>query len=242
MRAAAVVAAAVLLLPVAGCGADEDEVPPPVGLRAAAGSHAPGAAAVFERFVDAARRGDAVEMWGLLSAPTRASLGPTLPRFRESAAIELQQAAGEFAGGAELALARAFGPRWAVAVATGVIEREGEREPAAFAAALRREPSGWRLELHGIFFVGHQPSPLEEVGNEPTLGATAQSSARIERMVLWLDGEAVGARATRPQPFTGTITARAAVPLGPGIHVVTVFAATDETAAAQAWPFEVEGR
>jgi hypothetical protein len=183
-----------------------------------------------------------VEMWGLLSAPTQASLGPSLDRFRWSAARDLQKAAGRFAGEPERVLARALGPGWAVAAVAGEVEDDdGEREPAAFAAALRREDGSWRLELDGIFFVGHAPHPLAELGNdEPVLEVFAQSSARIARMVLWLGGEPVGARITRPMPFTGAIAARAASPLPPGVHVLTVFAATEDTAAAQAWPFEVE--
>jgi len=236
--AAAVVCVAGLLA--AGCGGDEQEPPPAVGLRVAAGAPAPGAARVFAEFLDAAARGDATGMWALLSEPTRASLGRTLDGFRRGAAYDLEQTAGLLRDPGEPVLARAFGPRWAVAAVAGEIERDGEREHAAYAAALRRERGEWRLELNGLFFVSHEPAPLEEVETRtPLLRVTAQSSARIERMVLWLDGEPVGARAVRPQPFTGTITARAARPLEPGVYVVTAFAATDETAAAQAWPFVV---
>ncbi|HUH15246.1 MAG TPA: hypothetical protein VML35_05130, partial [Gaiellaceae bacterium] len=112
----------------------------------------------------------------------------------------------------------------------------------AYAAALRREQAGWRVELGGVFFVGHRPAPLAETDDRrPPLGATAQSSGQIERMVLWLDGEPAGARTVREQPFTGTIEARPSARLAPGFHVVAVFAATAETAGAAAWPFALEG-
>jgi hypothetical protein len=239
-RFGALPATLVLVLLLAGCGGAEEE-PPPVGLRATPGAPAPGAAEVFERFLEAAGRGDAVSMWGLLSEPTRASLA-SLDRFRWSTALELRKAAGSFVEEPRLVLAQAPAPAWAVAAAAGEIERDEEREPAAFAAALRREEAGWRVELNGVFFVGHRPAPQAELeGDEPPLlGATAQSSATVERMVVWLDGEAIGSRAGRPQPFVGTIAARPAAPLEPGVHIVTVFAATGETAAAQAWPFVVE--
>ena len=240
-RAVAGAVLGVLLLLAPGCGGGDEEEPPPVGLRAAAGAPAPGAAEVFERFVAASRRYDTAEMWGLLSAPTQAAFGGTLTRFRRDGAWQLRKASGRFSGEVELVLARAFGPRWAVATVVGEVVRDGEREPAAWGAALRREPAGWRIELDGIFFVGHRPGPLEELrAGDAELRATAQSSGRIERMVAWLDGEPVGARAVRAQPFTGTITARSGETLPPGVHVVTVFAATADTAAAQAWPFVVE--
>jgi hypothetical protein len=224
----------------AGCGG-EQEPPPQVGLRLAAGAHAPVAAQVLEAFVAAAGRGDAAAMWALLSEPTRASYGPTPRAFRAGAAAELEEGVGRLAGASELVLARAFGPSWAVAAVAGEVEREGEREHAAWAAALRREDDGWRVELGGLVFAGERPSPLAELGERrPLLSATAQSSARIERMVLWLDGEPVAARAVRDQPFTGRIGARPAAPLEPGVHVVAVFAATADTAGASAWPFVVE--
>jgi hypothetical protein len=238
-RAAACLLAVAALLP-AGCGG-EAELPPQVGLRAAAGTPAPGAAKVLERFVEAAGRGDAEAMWELLSEPTRASFGPTLERFRLNAAAELEMGIGPFAGSAELVLARAVTESWAVAAVAGEVERDGEREEGAYASALRRESGGWRLELGGVHFVGHAPGALEEIDDaEPVLRATAQSSARIERMTLWLDGRVVASRAARQTPFSGTVGGRAFEELRPGVHVVTVFAATDETAAAQAWPFEVE--
>jgi hypothetical protein len=230
-------------LALAGCGGGAEEASPPVGLRAADGMPAPGAAEVLERFVEAAARRDSTTMWELLSVPTRASLGPTLEDFRQSAAGDLRRAAGSFVGEPSLVLARAFGPAWAVAAVAGEVEDDdGERDPAAFAAAFRREEAGWRLELDGIYFVGHRPSPLAELDADelPWLGATAQSSGRIDRIVVWLDGEAVGARTRRPLPFMRSAEARPEMPLEPGAHVVTVFAATAETAAAQAWPFVVE--
>jgi hypothetical protein len=242
VRAAAALVATVAML--AACGGGEEEPPPQAGLRAAAGSPAPGAAEVFLRFVEAATRRDSTTMWELLSEPTRASLGPTIEDFRWNTVSELRRAAGDFAGEPRLVLARAFGPDWAVAAVAGEVEDDdGEREPAAYAAALRREEAGWRLELDGVFFVGHRPSPLAELdarGDPPWLAATAQSSATIERMVLWLDGEPVGSRAHRPLPFMGSVEARPAEALEPGVHVLTVFAAAGHTAGAQAWPFVVE--
>jgi hypothetical protein len=241
-RGAGVAAALVLGLALAGCGGAEEELPR-IGLRAPAGAPAPGAGEVFHRFVEAAARRDATTMWELLSAPTQGSLGPSVDDFRSSAASDLHKAAGSFVGEPRLVVTRAFGPYWAVAAVAGEIRnRDGEREPAAFAAALRREDDGWRLELDGVYFVGHRPSPLAELdgGETPRLGATAQSSDRIQRMVLWLDGETLGARSYRPLPFMGTLEARPPAELRPGVHVVTVFAAAGKTAGAQAWPFVVE--
>jgi hypothetical protein len=234
------VAAALVAAAAAGCGGSTagDAVVSLDGAPVGAETREPGR--VVLRFVQAARAGNARTMWNLLSAPTRASIGPTFERFARATALDLAE---DFEDYREFSihLSRSLGRRWGVGAVTARYAPEGEEpEPAAFAAAVRRERGTWRLELAGLVVEKLDPDPLDETGPRPVLGAEAQAGADVARMVLWLDGRAVGARGRSLAPFTAELRGVPDRDLAEGLHTAVVFAATRDTAGAVAWPFEVD--
>lgn len=224
----------------AGCGSAEQL--PAIRLDAPQpGAAAPDAALVVLRFVQAARHADAVRMWALLSLPTRQSIGPTLAAFARGKAPELTESLEDFRGGRVL-LSRRLDAVWAVAAVSGRFEQNGgESEPAAYAAALRRERGAWKVELDGLVITRLRPGPLERVGERPEVRAEAQAGSGVRRLLLWLDGRAAGVGYARTSPFSAELQGRPAGRIEPGEHTLVAFAATAETAAALAWTFEVDG-
>jgi hypothetical protein len=191
------------------------------------------------RFVQAARRGDAAQMWALLSRPTRLSIGPTLAAFARGTAPELAKDVEDFRGGRVL-LSRRLDDVWAVGAVSGRYVQDGESEPAGYAAALRREEGTWRIELGGLVIARLRPEPLDRTGDRPAFRAEAQAGAQIERMLLWLDGGATSVGRSWTSPFSAELRGRPRSGLASGEHVVVVFASTEDTAAALAWTFEVD--
>ena len=190
------------------------------------------------QFVQAARSGDAGRMWLLLSEPTRNSIGPTLGAFARGTAPDLAKSLEDFRDERVL-VSRQLDAAWAVGAVRGRYEQDGDAEPAAYAAALRREGDRWKLELDGLVIAGLRPSALDRTGDRPEIRAEAQAGGRIERMLLWVDGDAAGAGRFRTSPFSAELRGRPSDPLAEGEHALVVFAATEDTAAALAWTFEV---
>lgn len=237
----AALAAAVIVS--AGCGGGEDEALPRLaaGERPGFGIQSPAPGRAVLRFVRAAQRGDAAVMWSLLSAPTRETMGGTLGVFRRGSAQEIHD---DFVGftRARVALSRRLDGRWGVGAVIGLwVEEEEEPEPTAYAAAVRREPRGWRIELGGVVIEKLEPDPADETDERPEIGAEAQTAGEVERMLAWLDGAPLDARKRHDMPFTAQIGGVPEQDLAPGEHSLVVFAATRDTAAAVAWPFLVEG-
>jgi hypothetical protein len=233
-------AAALVAAVAAGCGGGSDEGPV-VRLRDGGG---PGRAAtepgrVVLRFVQAARRGDAQQMWSLLSEPTRASIGPRLERFVRETALAIAEDF-EDTRDFEIVLSRDLGPRWAIGAVAGVdAPDDDEPEPATFAAALRREDGRWKLELAGVAFAQLDPDPEAESDARPPLHVEAEAGDDVERLLLWVDDAHVQATAHSESPFTAEIEGVLDRDLAPGLHMATAFASTHETAGALAWWFEV---
>jgi hypothetical protein len=235
-----------LTLALAGCSSERADEAARADVNVAAGppeagTPAAGPGRVLLRFVEAARRGDADAMWGLLSRPTRASIGPTLAEFRLSTSREFAEGLGALAAGTRVILSRRLDDGWAVAAVAGVRTVEGDPEDFAYGAALRREGGALRLELAGAVVSGHVPDPLEEVpAGRPEVAATINAGGDVTKVLTWLDGRAFPvARGEDDLPFTATLRGRPRRPLAPGRHEVVVFAATDRTAVASAWSFTV---
>jgi hypothetical protein len=237
-RRAIVVAA--LCAALAACGSEEQ-------LRAVhldveqPGSADPEPGLTVLRFVQAARRGDAEKMWGLLSEPTKRSIGPGVLSFARGTAPDLYDSFADFRQG-QVLLSRKLDDTWAVGAVTGRFETdEGDMDPAAYALALRREHGKWRVELAGLVIARLSPPPADTVGDTPEFRAEAQAGNGVERMLLWLDGSAARAPFQRTSDFTGEIDGRPETKIAPGEHAVVVFAETPVTAGAQAWTFDVDG-
>jgi hypothetical protein len=193
------------------------------------------------RFAQAARRGDAEQMWGLLSEPTRRSIGPGLLPFSRGTASDLFDSFEDFRQGRVL-LSRRLDDTWAVGAVSGRFDTgEGDSEPAAYAVALRREGGKWRVELAGLVIARLRPPPSDTAGDRPELGAETQAGSNVERMLLWLDGAAARVPYERTSSFTGEIDGRPEERIAHGEHAVVVFAQTRDTAGAQAWTFDVGG-
>ena len=193
------------------------------------------------RFVQAARRGDARQMWALLSEPTRRSIGPGEGSFERGTAPDLTSSFEDFREG-EVLLSRRLNADWALGAVTGRFEDdEGDSEPAAYALALRSERGRWRIELAGLVVARLRPEPGGSADPRPEIRAEAQAGNAVERMLLWVDRQAARVPYQRTSPFTGEIDGRTRESLPSGEHAVVVFAETKETAGAQAWTFEVDG-
>jgi hypothetical protein len=193
------------------------------------------------RFVQAARRGDAKQMWALLSEPTRRSIGPGVASFARGTAPDLIMSFEDFRDG-RILLSRRLDDVWAVGAIAGRDEPEdGDPEPAAYAAALRREGATWRIELYGLVIARLRPEPLDTTGDRPEVRAEAQAGDDVERMLLWLDGDAARVPYAWTSAFTAEVRGRPSEPVREGEHALVVFAATRSTAAALAWSFEVDG-
>ena len=239
-RSARAVAVAAVCAVLVGCGSDETLPSIQVG------ATQPGTAArepgeIVLRFVQAARRGDARQMWALLSEPTKRSIGPGVTSFAKGTAPDLVKSFEDFRRGRVL-LSRSLGDRWAVGAVAGRFEdpESEDSDPAAYATALRREGGKWRIELYGLVIARLRPGPLGTTGDRPDVRAEAQAGEDVERMLLWLDGRPARVPYARTSTFTGELRGRPAEALSGGDHAFVVFAETRVTAGAQAWSFHVD--
>lgn len=223
--AAAVILAAALA---AGCGGGERL--PAIFLEPGSGVPDREAGLTVLRFVQAARSGDSARMRALMSADTRASFGPGTGR-------ELAAQLAGF-GEARIVLGQPLDGGWAVGAVAG---RNEDGEPAAWAAALRRENDRWRVELGGVFFTRLRPTPLAEADPLAEIRVEAQAGGDVDELRAWVGEAPLRAHAFRRQPFTREIWGRLRTALPAGQHTLVAFASAGQTAGAFAWPFEVPG-
>jgi hypothetical protein len=255
------VACGLIALVVTGCsGSDSNEAAPtgsgattgatgttatgsePAPSPAHGGEADPAPGRVLLRFVKAAGRNDAAGMWRLLSAPTQATIGPTLDDFRAGAAQDFTRGLGSLAPSAKVILSRKLGSDWSVAAVSGEQTSGGKAERYSYGAALVPEGRALKLELGGVVVTRYKPPPLAEVSDpQPVVGANVGAGGDLTDVRLWLDGKPLPfERGANDSPFTATMRGMPARPLDPGEHQVVVFAATDATATASAWPFTVK--
>jgi len=199
---------------------------------------------VLARFVRAARARNTRGLWQLLSAPSQRRLGPTFEGFAARAAPGLARQVGVFVPGrSRVFLDEPITSTFAVA-AYGGRTTIGEGNPfGSYAAALRLEDGGWRIELGG-------PVQLSPLGPDPgsskrgtfQLAAGVEANAAVAEAGIWLDGRSVpgrtaGAGDARQVTLFGDSTGR--IPRGP--HAVVAFASTFADATALAWMFTYRG-
>jgi hypothetical protein len=181
-------------------------------------------------------------MWCLLSKPTQRRMGPTYDRFRSKAATELARRVGPYARlGFRVVLAQRITAAFAVAAVAARRTAERRGEYAAFAAALRRAGTRWRLELGGpIRIEAVRPLPGERVQERTQLAAEVVAQKSIDQAGLWFDGIAFDARgAASTDGRSMTMWGEAPQPLRRGGHSVVAFAAAGSSASAIAWAFSV---
>jgi hypothetical protein len=205
------------------------------------GRPAPIMGQVLMDFVQAAGKGDADAMWGMLSEATKASVGPTLEDFRSSTAVEFTEGLGTLADTARVFLSRRLPDDWGVAAVSGEREVEGEEEYFAYGAALIQEEGAWKLELGGVLIAALKPEPLSETDARPEIGANVGAGGDITQLLMWLDGKPLAFERGGNAPFAATLVATPSEDLQPGQQEVVVFASTDLSASAIAWTFSVQG-
>jgi hypothetical protein len=208
---------------------------------AAYGVAAPGPGNVLLAFVQAAGSGEADAMWGMLSGPTQASIGPSLDEFRATTATELQEGLGTLAKTARVILSRELPESWGVAAIAGEREVEGDTEYYAYGVALAQESGQWKIELGGVVITGLKPDPLAETEGKPAIKASVGAGGDLQQVLMWLDGEPLAFARGGNSPFTAMLSAKPATPLAPGRHELVAFGASDLTASAVAWTFSVQG-
>lgn len=214
------------------------------GSAAAARTTEASPASTLRAFVEAAGKGDAPRMWGLLSKQAQRRLGPDLVRFRKGTAVELTEGVGAFAraGGYRVRLSDTLSDTWAIAVITGRRTVEMQTEDGAYGVALRGDRGTWRLELGGpvrLRILGpHAGEVVTYVG--PQTAVEAKAPTAIEGAILYADGKPVDARSgglnSRAITFFGNATAVKAK----GVHFAAALAVTATEGSAVAWAFRLD--
>jgi hypothetical protein len=232
-RPALLLGAACLL---AGCG-DGGEPAATTAPPATVAPADPGRDAM-ESFVAAARRGSAVGMWRLLSAPSRDRLGPTLAAFRRSTAAELEEGVGSF-DRFRVVVSERITPEFGVVAIDGPLRSEGTRGRGVYAAALRLEGTRWKLEVGGpvkVRPIGPDPGAREPVVAQ--VAAAVEGPGGTGTAVMYLDGATLDPQ-VRGTATNSTLFANLDQALDPGRHTVVVFGSDGREAAATAWAFTV---
>jgi hypothetical protein len=191
----------------------------------------------LRRFVDAARARDSARMWALLSVPSRKRLGSNATVFEQRFAPRVQRALAPFRTSAyDVIVNVPITPRFGIAA---VAAKKAEKRFGAFAAALRRERGGWRVELRGPVRISPlRPDPGEQLGRQrlTQLAAAIDAAGPVLEAGFWYDGHAVEGKVGGLDPAHVTIyTESSHVPKGR--HSVVVFASTHGSASAIAWTF-----
>jgi hypothetical protein len=200
---------------------------------------APETAAVLEQFIDAADDGDIDAMWQLLSATSREQLGPTREEFASERAPGFQRGLGSFAGTPyRIVLATETDSGWGIAAIAGQRTRGGEEEVAAYAVALRREGSEWKLELGAPIELRQISPPRVTSEARPEVEFEIVAPAAVDEAGLWLDGAALPATASGEAAAVNVIATPDA--LAPGWHVLTILGRSGDLAAAGAAAFYVD--
>jgi hypothetical protein len=231
-----------------GCsGGDDDEGTPattggtqtePAGDPKQFGKEDPQFGRLLLQFTKEAEAGNTLRMWNMLTGATQASIGPTLPEFRDGAAREFGEGLGSLAKTAEVIVSRQLDDFGLGAIA-GEREVEGRRESFAYGVAFLQEEGAWKIELGGIIITGLKPEPLSKADPRPQLAADVGAGADLNTVIMFLDGKPFPAERPSDSPFAARLRGQPSEPLADGQHTVVVFADSGLTASAIAWTFRV---
>ncbi len=231
-----VVLLAALCLLAAGCaGADREQESASTtsAPRPSTDASPPEPGETLDAFVTAAAANDTKAMWLLLTARSRARLGPSLSAFRRGAGAKL---VARIAPLAAPAVSRVLSERITLDVAVAAVAAPD----AAFAAALRLENGNWLIELGGpIRIRALVPDPGESVAALVHVAAEFKAPTAISEAGLWLDGRAVPAKGGGVSASYLTVFGEAGE-LAFGAHSMVAFVVAGDEAAALAWPFQAE--
>ena len=196
---------------------------------------------VLSTFVKAAGTNDTATMWGLLSSATKKRFGGSLEAFRKGEAPELVGALGQLARGDAftMRMSEKLSSVFAFAVVTSRRVVKGQKEEAAYAAAMRAEGAGWKLELGGpvsLRVIG--PDQGEVVAApEPQMAVEAKAKEQIIGAILYADGVPIDGNAGGTGPNNVTIYGVATNVAKPGVHYGAAVAGTATDISAVAWTF-----
>lgn len=197
------------------------------------------AAAVLDDVVEAVGSGNYLVVWELLTPASQERLGPNYDTFQIGPGRELEEGLGSFAGTPyEVLVASSVADGIAVVAIAGQREAEGQSGLAGYAAVLRNDGGGWKLELGGpvLLLPAFPGSGSLPAGVPAEIAVGAEAPAPLDLTLLWLDGEPLDAQLGAPGDGTaGTITGRGAEPLAAGPHVLVAFARAGTDAGAGAW-------
>jgi hypothetical protein len=239
-----VLLAAALVVLAAGCGGGKSAQPTRAASTILPAASAPATTApapdpgrdAIEAFAAAARSGRADAMWRLLSASSRERLGPTLDDFRAHADAGLRNHLGSF-GRYRVIVSERITPEFGVVAIDGSRRVKGSLRRDLYAAVLRLEGSGWKVELGS-------PVSVRAIGPDPGTRQrlVAQVAAAVEgpggagTAVMYVDGQTVNPTVAGTAT-NSTLYANFDPALDRGRHTVVVFASDGREAAATAWAF-----
>lgn len=183
-----------------------------------------------EDFLRAVEANDRRLAWALLSTETKTSFELDEQHFAE---VLLPALRAELKPGGQPIFSERFGTERALIVLEGVAKG------APFAAALRAEDGGWRIELFYPEFNPTRPAPGERVKagvREPlTLDIVRRQDKELE-VKAWLDGKPLPVTVETKGNFL--VTYEATYTVKPGKHTVIAYATTEEgLSGAAAWEF-----
>ena len=230
---------ALLVLPAAACGGDDEGGAGTVPTETVEQPPAePDAGEVMEEFVRAASAGNAQAMFDLLSTRSKIRFGPTAQDFARGSGKELSVVLGSFdrRGEWEVVLAARASEEFAVSTVEGYVEADDRKEYGAYSAPLRLENGEWKIELGGTAsFNPLTPEPELESRADPEISAEVTASEPILELHAWVDDTAIPAELS-PDELIVTATSPE---LEEGRHTVTLFAQSQSSAGANAWTFVV---
>jgi hypothetical protein len=231
VRVALVALAFVLGIAAAACTGDDEESdnPPPTTTQAAPKPPASPSEALIQ-FLTAIENENDARAWQLVSEATIRAFNYNPRHFELNIAPALRQ---ELRVDPRITFSERFAGGHALVVLTDAMAGGGP-----FAATLRGEDGGWRIQLFYPQFVATRPQETETLraGRQQLIFDVVRRRQRKVNVRLWLDGQPVRLRLNHSANFVNAYTGVAN--LRRGEHTLIAHAITDEgLSGAYAWRF-----